>query len=194
MDKTAPEHLEHHVDLTSPQFSHAVWKGLNWHGIANYAPWCLCAFFLFVGVVVLAEKRDAQHALALFLIAFLSVLTMIPLKRLGKSVLTLGMDKKTNTVWVRDKGNITYEANADRIREFSLKRHVHTKVNPAWKISGPMPLLFKNYIWLLTYKRADNDHFWEFKGARFATEKDATAIAAKANELLRSHMKQQSHS
>jgi hypothetical protein len=179
--------LEKNSDVASslPQFSYVVWKGPDWYGVATYAPWCTGAFFAFVGLVVLAEKRDVQYVPIIFFVAFLCILTMIPLKKLGKSILTMGIDKEANLFWIKNKGLVTYESNADRIREFSFQKFLYTKVNPVWGVNPSQPLFFRNYKWLLTYKRSDNNNFWEFKDIIFATEKDATMVAMKANELLR---------
>jgi hypothetical protein len=189
MNKTVSEQ---YIDFSSlPQLSHIVWKSQGWHGVANYAPWCLGAFFMFVGLVVLAEKRDAQHAPTFFIIALLCFLTMIPLKKFGKTIITFGIDRKTNTFWIMNRGIVAYEMNADRIREFGFQKFVYSKVNPVWGANPSQPMFFRICKWTLTYKRADNNNFWEFRDVSFATEKDASAVAEKAKELLRLHGKPQ---
>jgi hypothetical protein len=187
MDKMTEKNTNDNSSL--PQFSRAVWKGPGWHGVATYAPWCAGAFFAFVGIAVLAEKRDIQYAPLIFFVAFLCILTMIPLKKLGKSVLTIGIDKKENLFWIRRKGLVASEPNADLIREFSFQKFVYTKVNPVWGVNPSQPLLFRNYKWFLTYKRSGNNNFWEFKDIFFATEEDAIMAARMANDLLGLHKK-----
>jgi hypothetical protein len=183
MKKNNPEYNDSVVG-SPPAVRQKVWKGPYWYGIASAAPWCAGGFFLFVGLVALAEKRDAQYAPLLFITAVCFFLTSIPLRKWGKTVLSLGIDRNRNRVWIERKGTIVYQDHADLIQTFGIQGFVYTKVNPTWGVNPSQPFLFKNYKWLLTYKRIDNDYFWEFKGVRFATKRDALHVAEKANQLL----------
>jgi hypothetical protein len=173
-----------HAAGTSPALQQKVWKGPYWYGIASAAPWCTGGFFLFVGLVALAEKRDAQYAPLLFMTALGLFLTSIPLRKWGRTILSIGIDKTRNRVWIENNGRIAYQEQADLIQTFGIQGFVYTKVNPTWGVNPSQPLLFRNYKWLLTYKRANNNNFWEFNGVSFATKKDALNVAEKANQLL----------
>lgn len=177
---------EQQIDFSSsPPFSIVAWKNQFWHGIANYAPWCSGAFFIFVGLAVLAEKKDIQHVPAIFFTALLCILTMIPLKKLGKTVVSFGIDSKTDIFWIKSKTFLAYEKNAHRVSEFGFQKQISSKINPVWRIGSPQPIIFWKAKWVFTYKRSDNDYFWEFKGVSFTTEKDAQKAVKVANELLK---------
>ena len=159
----------------------------DWKDFANVFPFAVGGFFLFVGLMVLGEPKDARYAPILFLIAVLLFLTFIPLRKLGKTQYSLGIDGKTNTLWVYRKGRgiVGVEMNAHKITGFSFMDKRSFSINGTWFVNPSMPFLWHKREWLLTVYRAGAPFPFGVAGSGLAVEKEAREIVEKANAVLR---------
>lgn len=170
----------------SKQFEQTVWRSRKWFEAVNTTPWALGIFFLFIGLIVLGEKRDAEYAPIMFLIAIICLISYFPLNLLGKTKITGGINRTTNTLWLmRKKKILGFEPDAKYIEYFKIQKYNYRNVNPVWNVNSAMPLFFNKREWLLMIKRNTSENEWTFNGLAMATKKDAKAVAEKFNELLK---------
>ncbi|MFC2131184.1 hypothetical protein ACFLSQ_07095 [Bacteroidota bacterium] len=169
----------------SPQFEHTVWRNRGWFEASHTAPFAVGAFFLFVGLIVLGEKRDADMAPIMFLIAIICFITFFPWRALAKTKMQAGIDWSTNTLWIKRKKKVTaFEPDANFIENIGILKHDSKTGNPLWIMDPAMPMVFNKREWFLTVKRVDRDDYFTFKDSVFATKKESKAVAAKFLNIL----------
>jgi hypothetical protein len=171
----------------SPQFEQTVWRSRGWLEASHTAPFAVGGFFAFIGLIVLGEKRDAEMAPIMFLIAIICFLTFFPWRTLAKTKIKCGIDWSTNTLWIKKKKTVMgFQPDANYIGEIIIDRSNSKKLNTLWLINPSTPIVFKKKQWILSTKQSYSEHLWCFKGAVFSTKKEANSVADKFNQLLKS--------
>ena len=170
----------------SPQFEFTIWRSRKWLEASHTAPFAVGGFFAFIGLVVLGEKRDAEMAPLMFLIAVICFLTFFPWRTLAKTKIKCGIDWTTNTLWIKRKRNVSgFQPDANYIEEVVSIKYETFKRNPLWLTVPTTPIVFRNKQWILLTKHNYSEHLWNFNGAVFSTKKEAKAISDKFNQLLK---------
>jgi len=171
--------------FNSPQFEMQVWKSRSWFEVARILPWVMGGFFLLIGLIIAGNKADAQYAPIPLLLGILFLFSGKPIKKAGKTILRMGFDWKTNTVWMK-KGNnpLVFEPDANLMRNFNAVLNVTSRINSGWRIGEAKPLYTKEREWLITYLRSGSEHQWTMQKFSFATQKEVQEVLQNLNTLL----------
>jgi hypothetical protein len=178
----------HAIDIgpQAPQISIRAWKSPNWRGFANSFPFAVGGLALFMGLVVLGNKADAEVAPVFFVIALFLFLTFIPLRAMGKSDYRLGFDRRQNALWVyrKDRGITGVEHDAHKITGFSFTDKSSFTINGQWHLNLSMPFLWHKTEWIITVGRVGSQFQFGVAGSGLATKGEAREVVVKANALL----------
>lgn len=178
------------TSFNSPQISMKVWKSSGWKEFTYWFPISVSFFLFFVGLAVLGEKQDAEYAPIFFLIGFLILLLIFPLRALGRHEFRLGFDWKTNTLWCwrSNKGIVGFECDANMIKSFSCMDNSSKSFNFRWYSNSSQSMYMIKKSWILMVLRVTSEHWFGVSGGELATKKEAIKISEQANILLKNQM------
>jgi len=171
---------------TTMQVSINAWKSPAWREFANTFPVVTGLLCGIVGLLVLGNRADAHFAPYIFLLAFICLLTIFPLRSLGHGNYTICLDRSANTLQIiRPGSHLAGMANsAGQIERISCILNKTSRLNTLWHLNPSMPLLWKKSEWLIAVKKSRSEHFFPIEGSGLATENEAQQIVDKFNSML----------
>lgn len=176
------------IDISQdvPQFSLKVWKSHSWFELSRIVPWILAAFFLLIGLIIAANPRDSHYAPIPIVLSVAMLFLRFPTEWWGKTILRMGIDWKTNTVWMK-KGSqkTTYVPDANLILGFQASIFRSSKINPFFLGGEGQPMYFNKIEWHLPYYRSGSETIWLHYQFRLGVRRDAERAAQMINDLLK---------
>ena len=113
------------IDTSSntQQIEQRVWKSKGWQEnkitLISFA-----IIFCIIGFIIIEE--DSDLALSMFALMGGLLILLIPNAWLGHTILRLGIDWNTNTLWVDYVNKLYWVLNANQVTHFSIKKYDET--------------------------------------------------------------------
>ena len=168
-----------------PQFSLKVWKSHSWFELSRIVPWVLAVFFLFIGLIIAGNPKDSQYAPIPLTLSIAMLFLRFPTEWLGKTIIRMGIDWNTNTVWMKKENKkATFLPDANLILSFQAMVFRSSKINPFFLGGEGQPMYFNKIEWHLPYFRSGSETLWLHYQFRFGVRRDAQRAAIMMNDLL----------
>ena len=160
-----------------------VWKGRGW----SAAAWFFLGFAIFLAAIAALSslpgpKPSSGGGVAGFwVVAVLCAVIYFVVRRAGKESCTIGIDWKTNTLWLSRTGGMAFEPHASCIRDVQA-RHLRIADGVQF-IQGGLPVKRGSDLWTLQIEYSDGHAVSALK-THFLARKEAEAVAASARRLI----------
>lgn len=159
----------------------ATWKHRGW----SAGGWLLLGlgvFLALIGALTLlpGPGRSTGTASVFFGVALACGAGYLALRALGRDAWRVGVDWRTNTLWLARAGGLAFEPHANCIRDVRVRK---LRAADGIQFANGMPTKRGSDFWILEIEYSDARAFFALQ-ARFLARGEAEAVAAHARRLL----------